>query len=354
MSDCIPYKIQVSNVGISTDLFDIRYTITGDTTFQTATTPCGTAATLVTSEQLLTGYSICLPADTDAVYIYDIGGVCDGRYTAYYITTPTPTPTPTITPTYTPTITPTYTPTVTPTYTPTITPTLTITPTYTPTVTPDPAPTITPTYTPTVTPTLTVTPTYTPTVTPTYTPTVTPTLTVTPTYTPTVTPTYTPTVTPTLTITPTHTPTITPTVTPTIEPTYYYYQVSPCDSLTPYVGRSTNSGLSANVYITGEATCIHITGAATGPTYDYDLDTLLETSLCISNPCITGCRNSVTFDVTTDATSIQYTDCANNVVNLGPYSIGSYSITGTCILINSLTPTFGTVTNVVYNGALCV
>ena len=83
MSDCIPYKIQVSSVGVSTDLFDIRYDTGDDTPIQTASTPCGNAATLLTPIDLLNGYSVCLPADVKTVYIYDIGGVCDGRYTTY-------------------------------------------------------------------------------------------------------------------------------------------------------------------------------------------------------------------------------------------------------------------------------
>ena len=81
MSDCIPYKIQVSSVGLTTDLFDIRYTTTGDSTLQTASNACGSAAIMLTAEQIINGYTVCLPADVNMVYIYDVGGSCDGRYT---------------------------------------------------------------------------------------------------------------------------------------------------------------------------------------------------------------------------------------------------------------------------------
>lgn len=82
MSNCIPYKIQVSSVGVSTDLFSIKYITVGDPALQTALNACGDAALLLTSAQLLNGYTVCLPANVDKLYIYDVGGTCDGRYTS--------------------------------------------------------------------------------------------------------------------------------------------------------------------------------------------------------------------------------------------------------------------------------
>ena len=90
-----PYKIQITKAGISTDLFWIRYTVSGDTTLYQASTPCGDVATLITAQQLLSGYVVMLPSNVDTVYVYDLGGTCEGRYTAIYIIPPTPTPTPT-------------------------------------------------------------------------------------------------------------------------------------------------------------------------------------------------------------------------------------------------------------------
>ena len=167
MSSCTPYRIQISKAGVSTDVFDIKYTTAGNTNPILATNPDGSPATGITPAQLLSGYTVCLSATVDTVYIYDAGGVCNGRYTVIYVIAPTPTltptatltptPTATLTPTPTPTLTPTPTATPVPTPTPTLTPTATLTPTPTP---PTPTPTLTPTPTaPTPTPTLTPTPT---------------------------------------------------------------------------------------------------------------------------------------------------------------------------------------------------
>lgn len=81
MSSCTPYRIQIAKAGVSTDVFEIKYTTTGNTSPVLASNPDGSPATMITSTQLLNGYTVCLSATVDKVYIYDIGGVCNGRYT---------------------------------------------------------------------------------------------------------------------------------------------------------------------------------------------------------------------------------------------------------------------------------
>lgn len=156
-----PYKIKITGAGVSTDLFDIFYNTTANASLVIAGTPCGALAINLTLTQLLTGYTVLLPANVAGVFIVDANGVCNGKtYQIVIVPAPTPTPTTTPLPTNTP-IPPTRTPLPTP--TPTITPTRSATPTPTPTVTPAstylfPTPTPTPTRSATPTPTPTPTP----------------------------------------------------------------------------------------------------------------------------------------------------------------------------------------------------
>lgn len=74
-----PYKIKISKAGVSTDLFQIMYDVTGNSTRVLADIPCGGTATSVTQDQLIAGYTVMLPVNAANVYIIDIGGICDGR-----------------------------------------------------------------------------------------------------------------------------------------------------------------------------------------------------------------------------------------------------------------------------------
>ena len=73
-----PYKIKISKAGVSTDLFQIMYDVTGNSTRVLADIPCGGTATNVTQNELITGYTVLLPSNAVHVYIVDIGGICEG------------------------------------------------------------------------------------------------------------------------------------------------------------------------------------------------------------------------------------------------------------------------------------
>lgn len=74
-----PYKIQISGAGVSTDLFNILYNTTTDSTFVLAANPCGVTATSLTQAQLLAGFTVMLPANANEISIVDANGVCSGR-----------------------------------------------------------------------------------------------------------------------------------------------------------------------------------------------------------------------------------------------------------------------------------
>ncbi len=76
-----PYKIRVSKVGISTDLFQIMYNVTGNSNLVLADTPCGGTAVSITGDELIAGYTVMLPGNAINVFIVDSGGICDGRST---------------------------------------------------------------------------------------------------------------------------------------------------------------------------------------------------------------------------------------------------------------------------------
>jgi hypothetical protein len=74
-----PYKIKISSAGVSTDVFQIMYDVSGNSSRVLANIPCGGTATAVTQDQLVTGFTVLLPSNALNVYIVDIGGICDGR-----------------------------------------------------------------------------------------------------------------------------------------------------------------------------------------------------------------------------------------------------------------------------------
>lgn len=74
-----PYKIKISKAGVSTDVFQIMYDVTGNNARIVAGIPCGGLATSVTQDQLIAGYTVMLPSNAIHVYIVDIGGICEGR-----------------------------------------------------------------------------------------------------------------------------------------------------------------------------------------------------------------------------------------------------------------------------------
>lgn len=76
-----PYKIRVSKVGLSTDLFQIMYNVSGNSDLVLADIPCGGTAVSVTADELIAGYTVMLPLNVINVYIVDSGGICDGRST---------------------------------------------------------------------------------------------------------------------------------------------------------------------------------------------------------------------------------------------------------------------------------
>jgi hypothetical protein len=90
-------------------------------------------------------------------------------------------------------------------------------------------------------------------------------------------------ITPTPTSTLTPTPTITPTSTPVV---YYYYYLRDCNQTHNKIGRSLTSGLSGITYSIGNNVCYEIVGLDLGPTFDYDLDTLINVDDCTSTLCL--------------------------------------------------------------------
>lgn len=95
----------------------------------------------------------------------------------------------------------------------------------------------------------------------------------------------TPTPTPTSTITPTPTSTPTNTPTPTLV-VYYYYYLRDCNQTHNKIGRSLTSGLSGITYSDGNGICYEIVGLDLGPTFDYDLDILINVDDCTSTLCL--------------------------------------------------------------------
>ena len=192
-----PYKITITKAGVSTDLFNILYDVVGNSNYNTASSPCGTPATLLTQAQLISGFTVSLPDNAVNVYIQDIGGICDGRVTLVLLPgrpTPTVTPSPTVTGTPTPSPSPSTTPNPTPSPSPSTTPgpTPSPSPSTTPNPTPSPSPSTTPGPTPSPSPSTTPNPTPSPSPSPTPSPSPSPTVTGTPTPSPTPTPTLVP------------------------------------------------------------------------------------------------------------------------------------------------------------------
>lgn len=74
-----PYKVKISSAGVSTDVFQIMYSVTGNPSYVLADIPCGGTATAVTQDELVAGYTVLLPSNAIKVYIVDIGGICDSR-----------------------------------------------------------------------------------------------------------------------------------------------------------------------------------------------------------------------------------------------------------------------------------
>ena len=77
----VPYRIKVSKVGVSTDLFQIMYNVSGNSNLVLADIPCGGTADSITKDELIAGYTVLLPLNAINVYIVDSGGICDGRST---------------------------------------------------------------------------------------------------------------------------------------------------------------------------------------------------------------------------------------------------------------------------------
>ena len=226
-----PYKITITKAGVSTDLFNILYDVVGNSNYNTASSPCGTPATLLTQAQLISGFTVSLPDNAVNVYIQDIGGICDGRVTLVLLPgrpTPTVTPSPTVTGTPTPSPSPSTTPNPTPSPSPSTTPgpTPSPSPSTTPGPTPSPSPSTTPNPTPSPSPSTTPNPTPSPSPSTTPNPTPSPSPSTTPNPTPSPTVTGTPTPSPSPSVTPEPTPSPSPSVTP--EPT-----PSPSPSTTP-------------------------------------------------------------------------------------------------------------------------
>ena len=332
-------KIQCTGFGVSVDnVFNIYYITSTSSTLSMALNAYGNPAQSISQGQLLTGYTLVLPDNATYVYVYDMAGVCAGRYSAANLpgvsptptqtVSPTPSQTPTKTPSQTPSITPTKTPSNTPSntasQTPSITPTNTQTPSNTPSQTPSQTPSITlsttqtPSQTPSNTPSNTQTPSQTPSNTPSNTqtpsqtpsntpsnsqtpsntpsntPSITPTISNTPSITPTISITSTPSITPTISKTPSITPTIsiTPTVTatPSITPT-----ISITPSITPtspsiQFGKSTTTYATTNIACEGTVTGVIYQPPAYGttPTADAQLYTDSELTTTWTPPSTSG------------------------------------------------------------------
>ncbi len=226
-----PYKITITKAGVSTDLFNILYNVTGNSNYVVASSPCGTSATLLTQAQLISGFTVDLPDNAVNVYIQDVGGVCDGRTTLVLLPgrpTPTVTPSPTVTGTPTPSPSPSTTPNPTPSPSPSTTPNPTPSPSPSPTVTGTPTPSPSPSTTPNPTPSPS------PSTTPNPTPSPSPSTTPNPTPSPSPSTTPNPTPSPTVTGTPTPSPSTTPNPTPSPSPsTTPNPTPSPSPSTTP-------------------------------------------------------------------------------------------------------------------------
>ena len=74
-----PYKVNITGAGVSTDIFSILYTLTGDTNVYPASDSYGILANNLTFNQLKTGFTVLLPTGANAVYVMNIGGLCNGR-----------------------------------------------------------------------------------------------------------------------------------------------------------------------------------------------------------------------------------------------------------------------------------
>jgi hypothetical protein len=66
-----------------------------------------------------------------------------------------------------------------------------------------------------------------------------------------------------------------------------YYSLLNCSGATSAVGSSANSYSVGNAFVIGDGNCYEITGTASGPGYDYDLDTLIPILDCSECPSAT-------------------------------------------------------------------
>ena len=79
-------KIQCSGFGVSVDnVFNISYITATSSTLLTASDTYGNPASSVSQGQLLAGYTVVVPDNVTYIYVYDVAGVCAGRYSAVSI-----------------------------------------------------------------------------------------------------------------------------------------------------------------------------------------------------------------------------------------------------------------------------
>lgn len=122
-----------------------------------------------------------------------------------------------------------------------------------------------------------------------------------------------------------------------------FYSLLNCSGATTAVGSSANSYSIGNAFVIGDGNCYEITGTASGPSYDYDLDTLLailDCSECPSGtptPTPTQTPTPTPFGIFTSATTCNELIQSSSWVGSGGRGIFTITadtgtLTGTTIL----------------------